>query len=973
MVDSVLRRAPAGAALGVSMLAPFDTASGTSQLTTVPRTHPTHSSLVYIEQIRPVHAFSLDALPMAVLIVAIGILYGLLFRSRRHADSIEPQQPSADQHDTLLDHLPFPVVVLDHCHRVAIANSAFGRLVGQSSDALLGQPADVLRRANTEPGRSLAALLRRSGGQPRVDRGELHYVERSCRPRVLLYWTVPLPAHDSYPMRTLIAFSDVTPIRNAERAARYREEHLLDITANLPGIVYKLRRNTDGSLSFRYVNGDTRSLFGLTPQQMMADERLAFATVHPNDQRSLMHAVEMAAAWRTGYRHEFRVRAPDGERWIHSQGAYNPSSPKGTQEWDGYWIDVTDSHRQAEALYAARLAAERASSAQARFLATMSHEVRTPMSGIFSILELLTETALTPAQQNMVDTIRTAAQSMLCILDNVLDYSRIDADKLILESKPFDLRELLEGICQTASADLLAKDLQLRVAIDARLAAQVRGDSLRVRQILSNLLNNALKFTERGAIDVRLRIMADLGEQQTIEIDIADTGIGIATEHMKHVCVPFAQADESTPRRFGGFGLGLPICRQLTKKMHGDLHLSSEPGKGTTATVCVTLPVVTRLRPPLAGCIGRRAGVELHDRALASLVETELAATGIIIADADDQAPLDLLVMDENPETPPAPGPVVVALTPRTVFGGWDSDAAPPILSAQPLFPGAVRALCAHLFAPAARKRGAAPQATQPAVPNGLAPILIAEDQALCQIVWQQQLDSLGYPYRIVSNGDEALVAMQTAPCSMLFTDLWMPRMNGFTLTRHWRAHEAGSTDRRRLPIVGISANIIHGDRNMRSGLGAGMDAALSKPLPLAALRTLLERYLPAVETTDGEPTTNAARSTLDTLQATYGSRNVLAMLDAALDACVSQRATLAAPDAKANAVSACVHDLLAAAHLFQDAPLIAACLAARQRKTRRTNSARQRQAARATLLRALDAFVARLDGLRATLDARTL
>ncbi len=872
-----------------------------------------------------------------------------------------------------LEHIPLPVIVVNHERRIVMANAPFAQLAGKARNVLLRRRIDDIGGIDGELGSAIAARLHTRGGKHAVECGEIRYIGHTCRPCSVLYRFSPLPASNPAQADVIATFIDITPIRNDELAARYNAQHLDGITANLPGIVYKLRRHASGMLSFRYINGDTLPLFGLSPREMMADERRVFATVHPDDRATLQHALDDAAKRHSGYSCEFRVRSPSGERWIQSRGAYNPASPEGTLDWDGYWIDSTDSHQQADALRAARIEAERLSAAQGRFLATMSHELRTPMSGIFSMLELLGSTNMTPSQHSMVDTLRGASQAMLHILDQVLDYSRIDADQLILEKKPFDLRELVEHSCQVVAADVAAKALQLRLEIDPRVAAWLIGDALRIRQILSNLLHNAIKFTEHGTIDVRVVVIDDSLDRQIVSVEVADTGIGIDRDDLDNVLEPFVQADASTSRRFGGSGLGLPICRQLACRMGGGLHLASQPGAGTTVRARITLPVSERARAQVPGCAKRRARVTLRDGALAQHVRAELTAMGMTVAFDDDTGSVDLHVTDEpaaRAEAARSPGgTAIVAVTERLLIGGVCVDADLPTIGSRPFYPSSIRTVCTNLFD---TRTAAADLRTSVAArtsPPRCAPILVADDQALYRIVWQRQLEELGYPYRVVPSGNEALETLCNAEHSMLITDLWMPDMNGFTLARRWRAREAADRAAgpvRRLPIIGISANIIHGDRNVRCGLSAGLDLVLVKPLPLAQLQAILIRYLharPAQEPADSE-----SRAALDMLLAVYGTdRTVRAMFDAALDAYRSQRVTLAKTDCASVAFAACLHDIVATAHVFRDQRLSDAC--AEMNRARSTNG--ETAFARDTLRAALDAFARRVDTMRTMFDAR--
>lgn len=380
-------------------------------------------------------------------------------------------------------------------------------------------------------------------------------------------------------------------LRREVEERRRVEERLAEVTGNLPAVVYQAKRIEDGTLSFPFIAGDMPSLFGLTAEQAMDSERDLFERVHPDDQPHLAATLEHSAASFEPLIAEFRALSDHGWRWVRSRGQPHRADDNAVL-WSGYWIDVTEAHAQSKALEEAKVAAERAADAKADFLATMSHEIRTPMSGVLGMLEVLAHTQLDGEQRQVLTTIEDSAQMLGQILDDILDFSKMEAGALSLESTPVSLRNIIANVQQMVSAQALGKGLRISNRIDPDVASFHAADGTRLRQILFNLLSNAIKFTEHGEVSIELMLLQGEGEQQQLRLSVVDTGIGITTEQQQHLFQPFSQAERSTTRRYGGTGLGLSICQRLTHMMGGQLYLESAPNKGTRVDVVLALPVV---------------------------------------------------------------------------------------------------------------------------------------------------------------------------------------------------------------------------------------------------------------------------------------------------------------------------------------------------------------------------------------------
>ena len=381
-------------------------------------------------------------------------------------------------------------------------------------------------------------------------------------------------------------------LRSEVTMRRRAEQRLADVTDNLPAIVYQGRRERDGRLSLPYIAGDTEALFGLTAAEAMADESALMARIDERDRASVRQAMESAARDFAPLDMEFRTRPSGMLRWVRSR-ALPYDAEDGVLLWSGYWIDVTDARAQADALALAKAAAERATAAKSEFLATMSHEIRTPMSGVLGMVEVLSHTSLDGEQRRIISVIEDSAQMLRQILDDLLDYSKIEAGALSLQPHPVALRALLGNVQQLLAPQAVAKGLELQMQIDDALAAMHLVDGMRLRQIAFNLLSNAIKFTRAGEVGIALEVLdGDADGAQQLRLTVRDTGIGISPEQRERLFAPFVQADAATSRQYGGTGLGLSICQRLVAMMHGTLTLHSVPGEGTRVEVLLTVPVV---------------------------------------------------------------------------------------------------------------------------------------------------------------------------------------------------------------------------------------------------------------------------------------------------------------------------------------------------------------------------------------------
>jgi len=656
----------------------------------------------------------------------------------------------------------------------------------------------------------------------------------------------------------------------ADSDTRYRD--LLDAQAEIIS-----RRDGDGRLTF--VNKAFCRVFGITASEVLGSEFRPSVLAHED----LTPSGGKAPPQRRYLQH---VETVEGPRWFAIEEHMVADADGCGFEVQTIGRDVTEQRAFEAQLAEARDEAEAASRAKSRFLAAMSHEIRTPMNGILGMAGLLAETQLTPEQQTYTNAIDQSARTLLQLIDEILDFSKIEAGKLELNKAAFALEDCVQGTVELLAKRAHEKDLEIAWTVDPNLPLQLVGDEARVRQILLNLIGNAIKFTDRGGVLVSVHVLEKQAEKARVAIRVKDTGIGLSASAKESVFAEFAKADEPMARRRGGTGLGLTISRRIARAMGGDISVESEPGRGATFTAELELGTVAGAdtvlsRAPRAAAarvllafdrlIERRAlAVSLRDIGVMVEEDDDLEAAEDIARAAASGTPIDLVIVDAEADPDEArrllaqarkaaPGRSVRGIvlidalaranlrTFRSI--GFDSYLVRPVRP---------RSLVAQIAlhdgqggSPAGSEDMRGASQSEPQAVLECCHVLIAEDNPINALLAQRMVEKIGGTSMVAADGEEAVALMQQAlegripPFDLVLMDVHMPKLDGLEAAQAMRrltAGESRSTGRALPPIVAVTANAFPEDR--RRCLEAGLDDYLAKPFDRGELEALITRRL---------------------------------------------------------------------------------------------------------------------------------
>ncbi|MEJ6004709.1 response regulator [Paucibacter sp. AS339] len=681
-------------------------------------------------------------------------------------------------------------------------------------------------------------------------------------------------------VRVVGAFQDITE-RVKERLALEEAHSLVQLATDSGGIGIWDYDLVQGSLKW---DAWMYRLYGLTPTEALGPYDLWARHLHPDDRVEAEASLQEALDGRRHFSTEFRIVWSDGSvHHIRGSALIKRDEAGQALRMVGVNWDTTEHHRAQAALLEAKQAAEAASQAKSQFLANMSHEIRTPMNAILGMLTLLRKTSLSERQADYAAKTEGAARALLGLLNEILDFSKVEAGKMSLDPQPMRLDQLLRDLAVILAANVGAKKLELLFDIDPALPNEWLADSMRLQQVLINLTGNAIKFTEKGEVLLSIRLVEQDADSVHVHFAVRDTGIGIAPENQARIFAGFTQAEASTTRRFGGTGLGVAISQRLVALMGGELSLQSELGRGSCFEFKLRLPklaaqpqvMVPRTAP------GLRRALVVDDNALCREVLGRLCQSqgwAVDLAASGEEA-IALLQAQAAPGK--SAGPAYQALFVDWQMPGMDgwqtigrirelglAGATPLIVmvtahdrehmaqrspSEQAMLDGyLVKPITASMLFDAVAQAGLSPNQPKPKPKSMSAPgaglqaeqrlaglrLLLVEDNPNNQQVASELLQDEGAQVQIAADGQQAVdaIALDPKAFDVVLMDLQMPVMDGLSATRHLR-QVMGLRD---LPIVAMTANAMRSDR--QACLDAGMNDHVGKPFDLDELVRVLRK-----------------------------------------------------------------------------------------------------------------------------------
>ena len=659
----------------------------------------------------------------------------------------------------------------------------------------------------------------------------------------------------------------------------------------------------DSSSRLTYANEGFFKIFGLDPKRAIG---YPFAPeLDPESRAPLFGSFAALEQGRGRARYDQHVRTPQGFRWIAWEDYAIRDSYGRLVEVQSVGRDITERKALEDALTEARDSAEAASRAKSGFLATMSHEIRTPMNGVLGMGRLLLETDLRADQRTYAEAITQSGEALLTLIGDILDFSKIESGTLTLDEDEVDVRKLLNGVAELLGPRAHAKGIEIVTVVGHGVPRIIRVDEVRFRQVLTNLVGNAVKFTEKGGICVEIK-MSHVQGRGFLRIEVRDTGVGVPIQKRQDIFQEFVQADSSHARKFGGSGLGLAISKRLAEAMGGEIGLES--GEDGGSSFWFTLPaIVADVAPERTLSLdGKRIAIVTRNKPLREGLSLAVEAAGGEAINFNHMAPggrIDAILIDAGTENEPVPFiqpefdiPALVLLTPAARgkldglkamgFAGYlvkpvreislltrlticmenhrKAVAAP---TGQPLPPLATESYLPPLSRapdPVAPPAPPAPERARSELPrppgeqklqqasSGLK-ILLAEDNPVNALLIRELLRRRGHITKEVTTGSATVAAMDEENFDLLLTDIHMPGMDGIEATRAIRASEE-KHGRRRTPIVALTADAL--ETGKRACQEAGMDGFLTKPVDPAELE---EMFLMLFPNEDGLPQTAAA------------------------------------------------------------------------------------------------------------------
>ncbi len=755
-------------------------------------------------------------------------------------------------HDAIIVFEPDDETVLD-------VNNQACKLYGFEKNEFIGLSLQAISK-NVEKGRLTVKTIMERGGQQQIN--STHYRKDGTE----LFLEINAACINYKGRKAIIIINrDITDRLTAQKQLIRTQLRLAHILNNLPHIV--LYETGSGN---EFFSENVTNLLGY-PVEEFRSKNFLRTLIHPDDldkvSRNIINWHNLDAPGIL--KNEFRVRKSDGSYIWLEDNMIQIRDDSNFKYITGVLVDITDRKNTESELLNAKLLAESATKAKSDFLATMSHEIRTPMNGVIGMTGLLMQTSLGKEQKEFVETIRMSGEALLAIINDILDYSKIELDKMELEEHPFELRTCIEESFELLSSKAAEKEVDLLYYIQPDVPQGIIGDGSRLRQVLVNLIGNAIKFTEKGEIFVSAKLESKKEKDLIIKFSVKDTGIGIAKDKIPRLFKPFSQVDSSTTRKYGGTGLGLAITSRLVSLMNGNMNVSSEPGKGSDFIFSikvqesphsgVSLKNIPELKNKKAlivddnktnlqilslQCQSWGMAPTVYDTPFEA-IEKLRAGEKFDIALIDMQMPeMDGISLAKEIKKIMALNDLpMILLTSIGMISRYSAEnrelfssyVTKPVKQSQ-LFDILVNVLSGTERV-SVRNEGSSRIDKELSVKFPLN-ILIAEDNVINQKLLLRMLSKMGYLADIVNNGLEVLEALERQKYDIVFMDIQMPEMDGIEASK--RIIKQYDVSRKPI-VIAVTANAMAGDKEKY--LTAGMDDYMSKPIVLEHLERIIRKW----------------------------------------------------------------------------------------------------------------------------------